>query len=497
MKTTKELGFIRMPNDHSLLPAVLSFSDKIARIAGFRSSDRKKLRLALEEACLSVITKSFDAGENAEYDIQWLKRPDGIEIHVHDMGLPYDPSVSKTFDPAVDLMEQDLEGLGSFLISKTMDEYHFNNLGIKGKEVVMIKYFDTPLIASDQSDSIEPEVVKPPESKPKVEQIHFNIRLMRSGEALEVCRCIYDCYGYSYANENVYFPERVMSMNQNGKLLSAVAVTDDGEIGGHFALINYEKLPSELGIAVTKKKFRGQGFARLLGEFLETEARAAKMKGIQIKEVTAHPYTQYFCRKLGFNDCGLLLAHSPKTLSFKGIADNLVQRNSDVLGFKYLDAPVPRKIYVPLQHEAMILKLFSNIGDSVEVIHPGHGSPYKEKSVTEVNIYTLRSLAEIFILESGKDVMQVMQFEMRKIFLEEIQVIELYISLGDPATPAIVTQLESLGFIFTGILPETRMGDTVVLQYFNGIHINYDAIILVSDVAKELLEYIRKQDVYA
>ena len=497
MKTTSELGFIRMPNEKSLLPAVLSFSDKITKIAGFKSGDRKKLRLALEEACLNVLTLSFDTGEAAEYDVQWLKRLDGIEIHVHDMGLPHDPAMSKVFDPDTLHMEQDLEGLGSFLIGKTVDEYHFNNLGINGKEVVLIKYFNTPLVASEQETEIEPEVVKPPESKTQVEQIRFNIRLMAPAEALEVCRCIYDCYGYSYANENVYFPERVAAMNQNGKLKSAVAMTDEGEMGGHFALINYDRLPSEMGIAVTKKKFRGQGFARLLGEFLESEARSDNMKGIQIKEVTAHPYTQYFCRKLGFKDCGLLLAHSPKTLSFKGIADTLAQRNSDVLGFKYLEAPVHRKVYAPLQHRTMVMKLFENIGDKVEAIIPDKSTPLNEKSVTEINVNTLRSLAEIFILEAGKDIFQVLPYEMKKIFREEIQVIELYLSLGDPATPAIVTRLESMGYLFTGILPETSLGDALVMQYFNGVHIDYDAIILVSDVAKEMLEYIRKQDSYA
>ena len=493
MNTTKELGKLVLTNSKDLIPAIQAYTGQIATLCGFPVETGDKIQLAIEEACLNVINNSFNPGESGEFDITFYRRTDGIEIHVHDMGVPYDPSKAPVFDPHANLMEHDLEGLGMFLISKTMDEYRFNNLGIRGKETVLIKYHDATVIAAETDTQVEPEIVEPPASQP-VEQINFNIRVMKAEEALEVCRCIYDCYGYSYANENIYFPERVAAMNQNGKLRSAVALTDDGEMGGHFALIFYEKLPAEVGIAVTKQKFRGQGFARQLGEFLEMEARAANLRGVQVKEVTAHPYTQKFCIKLGYKDCGLLLAHSPKSLSFKGINDKLKQRNSDVLGFKYLETPQEREIYAPVHHREMIELLYNNIGDNVRCIAAESTFPQQEKSVTEVNVYALRSLAEMFVLEYGEDFIAVMRQEMRKVFKDEIQVIELYLSLNDPLTQVMVPMLESMGFIFTGILPETHMGDALIMQYFNGVYIDYSQIVLVTDVAKQLLEYVQRHD---
>lgn len=494
MNSSKEMGFIRMPNDKNLVSAVISYTAKVAEIAGFSEDDSKKIQLAVEEACVNIINHSFLPDEEGEYDIYFIKNLDSIEIHIHDMGLPYDPKADPDYNPDADLFEQDMSGLGTFLISKTMDQHNYNNLGIKGKEVVLIKYFDTPNIISGNPSQVEPEVVEPPKPGAPVEQIPFNIRLMEPHEALEICRCIYDCYGYSYANENVYFPERVLAMNQEGKLRSAVAVTDEGEMGGHFAMIFYDKLPAEVGIAVTKKKFRGQGFARQLGEFLELEARNMGLRGMQIKEVTAHPYTQKFCMKLGYNDCGILLAHSPKSLSFKGIADKLKQRNSDVLGFKYLENPKSRKIYAPAHHREMIEMLYKNIGDTVECITVDKPLPAKGQCVTEVNVHPLRSLAEMSIVEYGTDTMNVIRTEMRKVFMDDIQVIEMYLSLADPMTPVFVPQLEKLGFLFTGILPETSQGDSLVMQYFNGVHIDYTQLVLVSDVAKQLLEYIKQHD---
>jgi hypothetical protein len=38
------------------------------------------------------------------------------------------------------------------------------------------------------------------------------------------------------------------------------------------------------------------------------------------------------------------------------------------------------------------------------------------------------------------------------------------------------------------------IGDALVLQYLNNVSLDYDKILLVSDVAKELLTYIKAHD---
>jgi len=492
----KELCSVCLSNDKSLIYPLQNFAGQIAEMIGFSFKESEKIQLALEEACTGIIQHSFSPDEKGEYTIRFIQRIDGLEIHLHDMGIPYDPDMEPLYNPSEDVLKNNLEGLSSFLIRRTMDEYRYNNLGVKGKELVLIKYLKTPRIAEESPEPVQPEIVLPPSDRKPPEQIEFSIRPMKSGEALEVCRCIYDCYGYSYANENVYFPDRVAAMNLEGKLISALGVTPEGEIGSHTALIFHDYLPPEIGIAVTKKKFRGQGIARQISEYLEDIMKAKGHNGLQIREVTAHPYTQKFCKKLGYKDCGLLLGHSPKSLSFKGIADILKYRNSDVLGFKYLTEPEARTIYAPVHHQKMMTQLFHNIGVDVECLLSKNPAPEEKQCITEVKIHSLRSLAEMYILAYGKDTLPVIRREMRKIFADDIQVVELYLSLADPVTPAIVPQLEELGFIFTGILPETAQKDSMIMQYFNGVHINYDDVILISDLAQELLDYVRWHDPY-
>lgn len=496
MQEKKERGWIRIPNDRELIPAVVAYAGKIARQTGFSAGDSKKIQLAVEEACLHVITCSFRTDEEAEFDLRFIRRSDGLEVRVHDMGLPYDPKKAPVYDPEADPGIRELGGLGSYLISRMMDEFSFNNLGINGKEMVLVKYSDTPYVTNDMEKPEVTTAVVPPETGGAAGET-LSIRLAEPADAPEVCRCIYDCYGYTYANENVYYPERVAAMNRQGLLRSAIAVTPEGEVAGHCALLFHDHLPPELGIAAIRKKFRGLGIAPRLNEFLEAEARNKGCKGMMIKQVTAHPHSQKIAARSGFRDCGLLLAHAPRSLSFKGINENLAQRNSDVLGFKYLAAPPPRILYAPKHHYAMMASLVTPLDDGARVAVSAQKNAETPNSILTVTLHRLRSMAEIFVLKAGDDLLAVVRSEMQKLFREEIRVFEMWLSLSDPAVAPLIGPLEKLGFIFTGVLPGTTLGDAILMQYFNGVFIDYGGIVLLSEVAVDLLEYVRRHDPHA
>jgi len=54
--------------------------------------------------------------------------------------------------------------------------------------------------------------------------------------------------------------------------------------------------------------------------------------------------------------------------------------------------------------------------------------------------------------------------------------------------------LEDAGFLFTGILPGGRSGDWLILQYFNGVLVDYDAMQVEDQATQDLLAYIRAND---
>ena len=53
---------------------------------------------------------------------------------------------------------------------------------------------------------------------------------------------------------------------------------------------------------------------------------------------------------------------------------------------------------------------------------------------------------------------------------------------------------EEAGFIFSGVLPGGRSGDWLIMQFFNGVVVDYDAIQVEDAATAGLLAYIRAND---
>jgi serine/threonine-protein kinase RsbW len=117
-----------------------------------------------------------------------------------------------------------------------------------------------------------------------------------------------------------------------------------------------------------------------------------------------------------------------------------------------------------------------------------------ERTVMSASINPVRSLCELHIASYGDDVVQALKHELRRIRREEVQVVEMFLNLTDPCTPWVVAEAENIGFFFTGILPETLGGDSIILQYFNGVQVEYDAIQIDRPQTAELLAYVKSHD---
>ena len=155
---------------------------------------------------------------------------------------------------------------------------------------------------------------------------------MKPSEALEVARSAYKAYGYTYSNEHIYYPDRMVELNESGQLISATAVTPDGELAGHCAIFrsNSGSRSAEIGQAVVKPEFRGQGCLLRLTEFLINEAKSRGLTGLYVRAVTSHTFSQRVTTRLGFTACAILLGYAPANITFRGIKEDLAQRETFV-----------------------------------------------------------------------------------------------------------------------------------------------------------------------
>jgi len=487
---TKDVLKLTIPNDFSYLPIVLTCVRETAQKFGFEGPLLGKIELAVEEAISNVIKHAFASSETSTFDIICERIPPGIRIRIKEKGLPFDPAILPQYDPTKLMDEWAARGLGMHLMKESMDEVTFHNLGLEGKETHLIKFLPGKHAGEEEAESVESAPAEPQVIQEKIE---YDVRGLEPAEAIEVSRCAYKSHGYTFFDDHIYFPDRLVDMNRTRQMISSVAVTKDNTFMGHAALVYpySESRIAELTFVFVNVEYRGQGCMNRLCDYLFNQVQHG-LSGIYAYAVTNHIFTQKVMLKHGFNDCGILLATSPTSWEFKGMEEN-TQRISVILSFKYLKAPSPLNLYPPPHHRTMIEKLYQSIQAHHQYTEQAVIDMPNE-SVIEVELFSAENCAEIQIKQYGKNVAKELKRILHELCVKQIAAINLFLSLENPATASMSAEFEKLGFFFAGILPQAACGDSLILQYLNNVAFDYGKVQAYSPVSKELLAYIKAHD---
>jgi len=460
------------------LPGAIGLVREIAGKLGLPDPDARRMELVVEEACVNVIEHAFE-GEIGTLDIIVSRRPGQIVIAVEDRGLPID---FKKIESGQD------SGLGMLLMKAFADEVHFMNLGRQGKRVELVKNLPETSIES-QLKTLSAKAAPPPFSESEI-----TVRPMRPEESPSLARCAYRCYGYTYANDVLYFPERVRELVASGLMISVVAVDPKGEIVGHVAVTKEtpEGLIGESGQAIVDPRYRGNGFHKQIGFLLGQLNKDAGMVGTYGEAVTVHPYSQKSALTRGYVEMGILLGYVPSTMHFKNIQGETNNKRSPVLLlYKRLNEEPLRDIYLPVHHAGVLRRIYDNsklrrnfVSDRIPDL--------PAQSRVDVKVHTELSIAFLRVVEYGQDLEELARFRLRELCTRKIDCIYLELPLTHPAVQHYCAAMELLGFFFGGILPEIFHGDVLRLQYINNADLELAEVQLATDFSKELLQYVLK-----
>ena len=501
------------PCDMAALPLVLAYVREAAVLVGFAGDDISRIELAVEEAVSNVVQHAFlEDDDPGSFDIVCEQVTLGLRIIIREKGIPFDPGKAPVFEQGDDLEHVSARGMGMALMRQTMDEVAFHNLGPDGKETRLMKYLPGKSVhpgfeaqgqdAQPVESALDPQ---PADSAPATQmpqtpppRIDYTVRRMTADEAIEVSRSAYKNHGYTFFNEVIYYPERLGEMNAADDMISAVAVTGTSEFMGHAALVfeDAEARTAEFTFLFVNQAFRNQGCMERLTRFLLTTPKTRPLTGVYSYSVANHVFTQRGVIKLGYRDCGILLATSPATWKFKGIDEPGTQRISVVLSFVYLEQPSPRQVFAPPHHREMIGRILEHIGAPHVLASPPHNPPSLAAHASRINtkVYPLENCAMIKVHDYGSDCVREVRRILRELCLKQVAAIDLFLPLDDPTTCFVTAELEKLGFFFSGIQPATGSGDSLILQYLNNIPFDYDKVQVFSDLARDLLAYIRRLD---
>jgi anti-sigma regulatory factor (Ser/Thr protein kinase) len=490
---------LSIPADLTYLTIAHNFVRETSRKRGFSGDDLYKIELALEEAITNVIQHAFTEDEKESFHIFCKYVPLGIEIIIKEKGLPFDPRQLPEYKSSGDADNLSTSGMGIFLMRQSMDEVSFHNLGMEGKETRLVKYLPSKSIEEYLTDDEKQSVLSKTDDQGILkEKIKYRVRRMEPHEAIQISRCAYKSHGYTFFDDHIYYPDRIIELNNTEQMISAVAITEENIFMGHSALVYpYPGARiAELTFIFVNKEYRGQGcMARICSHLFECEKKNP-LDGIYVYSVTNHEFTQRGMYGFGIQDCGLLLASSPETWIFKGISNDNPQRISVALSFKYLTTPKPLALYPPIHHLEMIKYLYGNIGANCHHFEDMPAGTELPDGDTEIDteIFATENCAEIFINHYGANTLQEVKKIVRDLCVKQIASIQLFISLEDPCTSFMVREFEDMGFFFAGILPLNSVGDTIVLQYLNNVEIDYDKIVLYTEAAKKIKDYIKSKD---
>ena len=491
-----EMIRLTLPNDISYLPIAQLCVRELGRKFGFPQEELDRIDLGLEETVANVVQHAFEVGEAATFDIICEKIPLGMEIVIKDKGLPFDPSQVPDFHAATSEGDN-TAGLGLFLARKAMDKLSFHNLGPEGKETRLVKYLPKKNIEDYLTETERTQTESVP-TEPAViqDRIPYDVRGLRPAEAIQVSRCAYKSHGYTFFDDHIYYPDRLIELCDSGQMISAVAVTKDDAFMGHAALVYPYRGAriAELTFLFVNVEYRGQGCGNRLTEYLFTVPKRYPLDGIYAYAVTNHVFTQKVLVKFKFGDCGLLLATSPATWMFKGIEES-TQRISVILSYEYTNPPEPLTLYAPVHHREMIARLYGNLGARHCFMDPPDATPQPTgESVIETEVNMAESCGEVHVSHFGERAVREVRGILRDLCLKQVAAINLFLNLQDPATYSLATEFEKLGFFFAGILPKAGVGEALILQYLNNVSLDYAKIHAYTDIAKELLEYVRQRD---
>lgn len=465
------------------LPALCGLVRDYAVREGLTEDEAKHFEIVTEEACLNVIQHAFENRPDESFDVVVETRPARFVVAVEDRGLPMDWRR---------IEGEEGIGFGMRLIKAFTDEVRFVNLGHQGKRIEFIKDFTRERAlraeAEERDEAAPAEKAAPPD-------VPITIRLMPPGDGAALARCLYRVYGYSYM-EHAYFPEKIRDLIESGLQVSLVATNPDGEVVAHqgYTKSNPGSPVAEMGAGIVDPRYRGRGLFERIKQASIEHAREQGLRGLYIESVAVHPYSQKANRAVGARETGILFGYLPRSVTFKKIDEEPVQRQAAVLMYNRLNREPDRVVYPPFHHRTVIGKIYGE-GGFRRTVGDVSGDPGGTDKLTHVEVRASHDMGLAFLrlMQYGQDFQDCIRYHLRDLCLQRLDCIFLDLPLSDPATAPSSAAAEVLGFFFAGIVPELDGGDVLRLQYLNNVKIDPAKVVVVSDFGKELFDYVWKE----
>lgn len=316
----------------------------------------------------------------------------------------------------------------------------------------------------------------------------YEVRRLTPQDAAAIPELTTRVNGPGYIHPEVYHPERLLSMNRSGQLLSVVALHSGREVVGHAALERPDLgRYAESGEAMVLPEHRHHHLLDRMKELLDEQGREIGLLGIFGNAVTHHVFSQLTEERAKAQPTAILLGSSPAEAHQ---LKDFPQRVSLITYFKYTTPPGPAALHLPARHRAFAERVFTGVERQVEFPKPAGTEPAAVGCRIESSYDSQLKQGRIKVLAAGADAGARARDAEHALRAKGAKVIFAELPLEQPPSASLCEELERQGFFFCGFGPrDPETGDLLLLQKMM-VPLDLALVQLAGDFARELLAYI-------
>jgi anti-sigma regulatory factor (Ser/Thr protein kinase)/N-acetylglutamate synthase-like GNAT family acetyltransferase len=476
---------LHLPNHANVIGPTTDYAYKWGLNVGL--SDEKALRLALavDELVTDVVRFAFP-GEEATFDVTFRSDLSTAEVIIHERGEPFDPS-RYSYSPQRAIEEDNFDGAGFRLVQHCVDDFAFLNRGREGKEFRLVQ-----LIESEHIADLHP--TEQPDPDADRDDVAYRLEAVQPTDAEDIAKLIYRTYGYTYAKEDLYYPERIERALEQGEKFGVLVRSNSGRTVGYFAVLQSSDSDiGEVGEAAVDVNHRRRGLMKRMLRSLIDQANERGLSGVYGEAVTVHDISQRVNHHFGMVSTALLLGLFPPE-RFRGLLDERGQPITIVIDFRPLTPYETVTAYLPAPYEGLLRRIYDALGVDALQVPPDSTAVARERlpDTTKMDTrirYTYNHV--VFVVEeAGADLAEQVWQALDDLEDEDIAVACVDLPLDNPATPAATDLLRDHGFVFAGLMPRFHQGRDHLRLQKPMVELDPEAIKVHSELATSLKSHI-------
>lgn len=324
------------------------------------------------------------------------------------------------------------------------------------------------------------------------EQEPFTVASFRPEDADGIVRLFRDVYGEGYPIRLFYDPAAITAANDEGRYYSIVARTNAGKVIGVTHLFRSGPCKSlyEVGLGLVLKEYRNSGATIRLMDFLFSEfvPRNPHIEEIFGEAVCNHPYMQKTITRFHFVETAIEVALMPAEAYTR---EKSAQGRVATLNVFHCYKPKPHRIFLPPAYERELRGIYDRLDDTRDAVVSEGEIPGATPTRADLTVFDFARVARIAVPEIGGDFPNRLSALEGEALAKNTVVFQVWLNATEPWVGAAVDLLRERGYFFGGLLPRWFDGDGLLMQKLL-CPPDFEGIVLVSDFAKQLLEFIKE-----